>query len=224
MIRKRNWLLRLIVIAFLCVTLHHVQAQEPPFWNEVKALIQEDVQHPKPRKEILFAGSSSFRLWKNADKSFANKTIVNVGFGGSTLLDQIRYFDYIILPYQPSQVVIYCGENDIAYDSLVDGKVILSRVKKLIELIRANLPKTHISFVSIKPSPSREKYLPIMKEGNQLIQEYMKGLKRASYINVFDEMLDSSGKPKDELFLDDKLHMNEEGYKIWVRVISPHLK
>jgi len=174
---------------------------EPPFWNEVKSLVLEDVNNPKPRKEIVFAGSSSFRLWKNVDKSFTDKIIVNVGFGGSTLLDQIRYFDYIILPYQPRQVVIYCGENDIANDSVVDGKEVFKRFKTFVERIRTNLPKTHISYVSMKPSPSRIKYLPLVKEGNQLIQEYLKGLKRTSYINVFDEMLDSSGNPKEELFL-----------------------
>ena len=42
-----------------------------------------------------------------------------MGFGGSTLVDVIRYSYHVILPYHPKQVVIYCGENDLAYAETV---------------------------------------------------------------------------------------------------------
>jgi lysophospholipase L1-like esterase len=37
-------------------------------------------------------------------------------------------------------------------------------------------------------------------------------------------MLTASGVPRPELFLADKLHMNEEGYRIWQKAIRPVLK
>jgi lysophospholipase L1-like esterase len=163
-------------------------------------------------------------MWKTANEAFPEKTIVNVGFGGSTLLDQIRYIDYVITPYKPRQIIIYCGENDIAYDSTVTGHEVLNRFIKLTELIRERFPDAHLSYVSMKPSPSREKLLPVYREGNELIKEYLKSIKRSSYINVFDAMLDSSGNPRRELFLGDMLHMNEGGYAIWRALIRPHLK
>jgi hypothetical protein len=37
-------------------------------------------------------------------------------------------------------------------------------------------------------------------------------------------MLNADGKPRKELFGDDMLHMNNEGYRIWTDLIRPHLK
>jgi lysophospholipase L1-like esterase len=36
-------------------------------------------------------------------------------------------------------------------------------------------------------------------------------------------MLDSSGKPRSELFRADSLHLNAEGYALWKQVIGPHV-
>lgn len=214
----------ILVVNLLAVFLVSAQQQPFPYWNDVQQLILADVQMPKPRHQVLFAGSSSFTMWKNANEAFPETTIVNVGFGGSTLLDQIRYIDYVITPYKPRHVVIYCGENDIAYDSTVTGSEVLNRFMKLTVLIRERFPDAHLSYVSMKPSPAREKLLPIYREGNERIKEYLKSIRQTSYINVFDAMLDSSGNPRRELFLGDMLHMNEAGYSIWKELIRPHLK
>ncbi|MBX2965729.1 MAG: hypothetical protein KF845_06260 [Cyclobacteriaceae bacterium] len=214
----------LFLSALLILTAAQLSAQQLPFWNEVAEIVLADAAAPKPRGEILFAGSSSFTMWKDADKSFPGKTIINVGYGGSTLQDQIRYVDYVITPYAPRQIVLYCGENDIAYDSTVTGHDVLNRFAKLVELIRHRFPRVHISYVAMKPSPSREKLLPVFSEGNRLIKEYLKGVKRTSYINVFDVMLDEAGRPRHELFLEDMLHMNDTGYAAWIELIKPHLK
>jgi hypothetical protein len=98
-------------------------------------------------------------LWKDFQKSFPSKTIVNHAFGGSTLLDQLRYADYIILPYKYRQVVIHCGENDIAYsEGAITPHEIAGRLKKLVQKIRSEFPKIYITFISLKPSPSRVQY------------------------------------------------------------------
>lgn len=220
--RKVSWFV--LVVSLLPVFWVNAQQQPFSFWQDVQQLIFADVTEPKPRHQVLFVGSSSFTMWKTANEAFPEKTIVNVGFGGSTLLDQIRYIDYVITPYKPRHIVIYCGENDVAYDSTVTGQEVLNRFIKLTELIRERFPDVHLSYVSMKPSPSRIKFLPIYREGNELIKAYLKNIKRASYINIFDAMLDASGKPRVELFLGDMLHMNEAGYSIWTELISPHLK
>jgi lysophospholipase L1-like esterase len=36
-------------------------------------------------------------------------------------------------------------------------------------------------------------------------------------------MLDADGRPREEIFLDDRLHMNARGYEIWRVAIRPHL-
>jgi lysophospholipase L1-like esterase len=36
-------------------------------------------------------------------------------------------------------------------------------------------------------------------------------------------MLDESGKPRNDIFLSDGLHMNAKGYAIWQKIIEPYL-
>jgi len=36
-------------------------------------------------------------------------------------------------------------------------------------------------------------------------------------------MLTPQGLPMDDLFIGDKLHMNEKGYKIWQQILLPYL-
>jgi len=36
-------------------------------------------------------------------------------------------------------------------------------------------------------------------------------------------MLDAEGKPREDLFIADRLHMNRAGYDLWRRTIAPYL-
>ena len=43
------------------------------------------------------------------------------------------------------------------------------------------------------------------------------------YIEIFEKMLDQNEIPHAELFVDDRLHMNEKGYAIWSKEILKFL-
>ena len=43
------------------------------------------------------------------------------------------------------------------------------------------------------------------------------------FIDVFTPMLGNDGKPRPDLFVADKLHMNETGYKVWTLLIRGRL-
>ena len=194
------------------------------FFNEIQAFKVADSIQPPKQNAIVFAGSSSFRLWKNAQGYFPNKKIINRGFGGSTLLDVIHYEKETILRYKPKQVIIYCGENDLASSDTVTARIVLERFQKLFTDIRKELPKVSIVFVSIKPSPSRWRLKDKMIEANGLIKQFLKTQKRTAFADVWPLMLDGEGKPNEALFIDDKLHMNQEGYAIWAEVLDKYLK
>jgi lysophospholipase L1-like esterase len=196
-------------------------ATQPPFWNEIAEFKHKDsIQHP-PANAILFVGSSSFRKWTAVQADFPGYTIINRGFGGSTFEDLIRYARDVIYPYRPRQVVIYCGDNDLADGE--KGKKVYKRFVKLYDLIRKHLGNVDIVFVSIKPSPSREKLMPEMEEANDLIRNFIAERSHAAFVDVYHLMLNAHGHPMDDLFIADKLHMNEKGYKIWQQAILPYL-
>lgn len=199
------------------------QVSHPPFWNEIQHFRHEDSLQAPPQHAILFVGSSSFRKWTDVQDYFPGYKIINRGFGGSTLPDVIRYADYIIFPYHPKEIVIYCGDNDAAASPAITADSILNRFKTLYYLIRKRLPKTKIAYVSIKPSPSREQFFPVMQLANWEIQQFLKKEPRTSFVDVWHLMLDDHGQPVKSLFGSDMLHMNKTGYEIWAKAIKPDL-
>ncbi len=201
-----------------------IQAQvSPPLWADIVAFKKEDSLQKPPVHPILFIGSSSFRKWENLSSSFPGYPIINRGFGGSTLVDVIRYTYDIILPYQPKQVVIYCGENDLGNSDSASAPEVVKRVKTLFWMIRTNLPDATISYVSIKPSPLRSNIQDRVRSANKDIQAFFKTQKNATFIDIYNVMLDAKGNMREELFIEDRLHMKPEGYEIWKRIISPFL-
>ncbi|QCR21478.1 SGNH/GDSL hydrolase family protein [Pontibacter sp. SGAir0037] len=214
----------LLSLLLLCI-LGTAQAQQnkPPFWDEIQAFKKQDSLQAPPKDAILFVGSSSFRMWGNVQEMFPEHKIINRGFGGSTLPDLAYYLNDIVFPYQPRQVVIYSGENDIA-SGTVHAQEVFKRFEAVFTAIREKLPKATLTFVSIKPSPSREQYMPVVVEANNLIKSYLKKQKNAQFVDVYPLMLQKNGKPMADIFIEDNLHMNQKGYTIWQNALRPYLK
>jgi lysophospholipase L1-like esterase len=194
-----------------------------PFADEIKEFKKQDITTPPASNAILFVGSSSFRKWTDVSSYFPGYTIINRGFGGSTFPDVILYAPDIIYPYHPKQVVIYCGDNDLASSDAVTADTVFERFKVLFELIRTNLPGENILFVSIKPSPSRARLKEKMEKANLLIQTYLSLQQHAAFADVYHKMLKPDGSVMTDIFLEDNLHMNAKGYMIWQKVIAPYL-
>ncbi|GAB2538273.1 GDSL-type esterase/lipase family protein [Rufibacter soli] len=214
----------LFLLLFLMMGLRGAYAQTaPPFWADIIGFKKQDAIQTPPSNPILFVGSSSFTRWKNLQESFPGYPVVNRGFGGSTLVDVIKYTYDIILPYQPKQVVIYCGENDLASADSITAEEAVQRFKTLFGMIRTNLPATRISFVSIKPSPSRASIQEKVKAANKDIKRFLKKQKNTDFIDVYKPMLDPNGNMREELYVKDRLHMQPEGYAIWQKVITSYL-
>ena len=149
------------------------QDSKPAFWNDIQSFKQRDSAVAPPRNAILFIGSSSFTMWKDVQQDFPGYTIINRGFGGSTLLDQLRYVRDIVYPYHPKQIIVYCGENDLAASNQTTGEDVADRFKELFLQIRKKFPKVQVTYVSMKPSPSRQMLLPKMIRGNELIKKFL---------------------------------------------------
>lgn len=216
---------RLFRLLFLSIILNSVLffGQEKPFWKEIQEFKKIDQQNGIPKKPILFLGSSSFTKWTDVNDYFPGKTIVNRGFGGSRLVDLIYYADELLDPYHPRQIVIYCGDNDIAMDNPTATEV-FERFKTFYGKIREKYPKVPVAYVSIKYSPSRAQFWPVVTEVNRMIASYLKTQKRADYIDITKVMADANGQVRTDLFLDDMLHMKPEGYRLWAQVMAPYLK
>jgi lysophospholipase L1-like esterase len=218
-------LLRLLglLILFCCFGVKALQAQNFARWEkEIAAFERADQANPAPKKSLVFTGSSSIRLWEGLQQDFPDKKILNRGFGGSET-DAVAYFaDRIVAPYKPRQVVIYVGDNDLAAGK--SPEKVLADFKDLFFRIRNKVPRATITFIAIKPSPSRMRILEEVRETNTLVKGFLSNQKRTGYVDVFTPMLLPNGKPKPELFRADSLHMTRPGYVIWAAALKPYLK
>jgi len=210
-------------LLFFLLIFDFVNAQNAPFYSEIQQFKTQDSIRFPPKNAILFLGSSSFRKWDDVQKYFPGYKIINRGFGGSSLPDVIRYANDIIFPYHPQEIVIYCGENDFAGSDAPSAQTVVDRFKTLYGMIRAKMKDVPVVYVSIKPSPSRRNYRTKMIEANKEIKAYLATQQHATFVDVFDLMLNQNNQPKPEIFESDSLHMNAKGYAIWQKAIQPHL-
>lgn len=190
------------------------------FEPDIAAFEAEDSRVRRMPGAVVFVGSSSFRLWTTLHEDLPGVVAINRGYGGSRVYDSVHYADRIVTPYQPRAVVFYAGDND-----LQEGRTprqVAQDFATFVARVRTAQPKLPIGFVSIKPSPVRAHLLPQVREANVLIREYA-AAHQVAYLDVYTPMLDAQGLPREELFVADRLHMNEKGYAIWARVIGPWL-
>lgn len=215
---KKAMLLLLISMTLVQVS----QAQDKPrFWDDVQTIKHYDQMYAPPANPILFVGSSSIRKWEDMERTFAAYEVMNRGIGGAKVNDIIFYLDDLVFHYQPREIVLYVGENDIPDG--VPADTVLGRTKKLIESIREKLQETPIVYISIKPSPSRDQFRKTVQESNTLIKEYLETQHNIKWIDVFTPMLTKDGNSRPEIFQSDMLHLNKDGYKIWKKLIQPTL-
>jgi lysophospholipase L1-like esterase len=220
-----NKIFRIFPFLLFCIfALQSLPAQETPsFYSDIQSFKTQDSIHFPGTNKILFVGSSSFTMWTDVQQYFPKYAIINRGFGGSTLLDQIRYINDVVFRYRPRQIIFYCGENDLASSDTVTARMVFNRFRQWFNLVRKKFPQVSIVYISMKPSPSRQLLLGKMREGNRQIANFLKKQKRTGFVDVYKEMIDDEGKPIKELFLEDNLHMNKKGYAIWQKLIEPSL-
>ena len=210
-----------ILFLFLFVSIHTFAQEYQKIWQtEIDAFDKLDANNPL-QECILFTGSSSIRMWKDPAKDFNNPKILNRGFGGSQIIDLIENFDQVILKYHPQKIVIYSGDNDIQEGK--SAEIVFGDFCTLYGMIKAKLPNAEVYYIAIKPSLNRWEKVLEMKKANTMINEYINIKSNAAFVDVFSPMIDFNGKPSEKWFMEDGLHMTEEGYKLWTKILSPYI-
>ncbi|WP_339869195.1 GDSL-type esterase/lipase family protein [uncultured Algoriphagus sp.] len=197
-------------------------AQELPFQEEVNKRAKEIDNAGWKKGSVVFTGSSSVRMWKNLQEQFPNVAIINSAFGGSTADQLLMHLDKTVLRFEPSKVFIYEGDNDINADQEISA--IMDNLDELVTQIHTKYPNTTVNLIAAKPSPSRWDKKVSYVALNDLIRQYATTHENVHIVNVWDIMLDDTGKPRADIFIEDNLHMNEKGYELWKEIFTPFLK
>jgi lysophospholipase L1-like esterase len=192
-------------------------------WEEaLAAFAAADLKSTPEPGAVLFVGSSSIRLWDKLEQEFEDARVLKRGFGGSRLTDCVKHLDRLVIKYQPRLVMLYAGDNDLAEGG--SPEEVLARVQAFAEGVHGRLPDTRIMFISIKPSPARSGLLQKARAANDMVRAYAEQHPLVDYVDVFTPMLTADGSPRTELFRKDALHLNDEGYALWRKVIRPFVR
>lgn len=191
------------------------------FENEIKAFEKSDSLSMPAPKQILLVGSSSFRLWTTYKEDLNGYSVINRGFGGSSMSDANEYFERIVSKYQPKYILVYEGDNDLA--SGKSPETVLEDFKIFIEKVKKQIPKATVAYISIRPSIARQNIVDQQRKTNQLIEDYCKSAKKLHFIDVQKHYYLPDGKLMQDVFVEDKLHLNQKGYQIWTAAIRKYL-
>jgi len=219
--RSRTAFAVALSIAGLLLAAAAAAAQPAGVWEPAIAEFEaRDRLSPPPSGQIVFAGSSSIRLW-DVERYFPGLTIINRGFGGSQLSDLVRYADRIVIAYKPRIVVVYAGDNDI-YGGATSEQVAI-RFEQFVRTVRAALPEVRIIFIGIKPSLQRWAVVERMRLANGLIRGFAGHDDNIAFVDVDQAMLGWEETPRPELFVPDGLHLTAHGYELWSALLRPLL-
>jgi lysophospholipase L1-like esterase len=192
----------------------------PAFDDAIAAFAEADRAAMPPSCATLFFGSSSIRFWRSLKEDFPDRAVINRGFGGSTIWEVDHYFESVVTPYTPKEIVFYAGENDINA-----GRTPEQAYADFVQFMRLKekaLGATPVWYISAKPSKLRVEQFQKQSALNAKVRALADQRDDLAYIDVVGAMLKPDGTPKD-IFVADNLHMTPDGYALWTPIVDAAL-
>ena len=170
---------------------------------------------------ILLIGSSIIKKWENPPLINKKTIVLNKGMSGYITKNLIspEYLKsiFLIKDNNPVYIIIYCGSNDIRkYTSNnldIDYNLLnksIYNIDLFIDLLRKMFRKSIIILISVIKSPIMHELNKIKNIDyfNKKLLEYSNIKKKIIYVDVNKDL-----NNKIKYFKEDKLHLNEDGYK-----------
>ena len=193
--------------------------------NKYTAEVAKFALQPVPAPGgVLLVGSSNFRKWTNVVMDLAPLPVTNRAFGGSQTSHQLMFFDQVVPPCRPALIVWYCGSNDIKGKK--DAASILGRTEEWINRVKQMDPTTGVLLVSVirAPQKHRDGQVAVVDAVNSGYEEIARNKEGVFYVDVNPALQSTTGEPKAELYVQDGLHLNGEGYHQMTTLLKPAIE
>ena len=194
-------------------------------WQEtIQELEKRNAAEGKwPDDSLLFFGSSSFRLWKTMGSDMAPYPAINRGYGGAKYVDMVLFAERMLKPHRYRALMLFAANDVKGDDDDSSPEEVACAVKEIIRVSKAHLPESPIFIVEVTPTESRWKFWSKTREINAALREIALTTKNVFFIPTAQHYLDTDGNPRSQLFVDDKLHLNQNGYTKWAGLIKNQL-
>ncbi len=193
--------------------------------NKYTAEVAKFALQPVPAPGgVLLVGSSNFRKWTNAVTDLAPLPVTNRAFGGSQTSHQLMFFDQVVPPCRPGLVVWYCGSNDIKGKK--DATSILERTEEWISRVKQMDSAAAVLLVSVirAPQKHRDGQVAVVDAVNRGYEEIARSKEGVFYVDVNAALQSPTGESRAELYVEDGLHLNGEGYRQMTTLLKPAIE
>ena len=188
--------------------------------KEIAALEKKQAEKPPVKGGIVFAGSSTIRLW-DIGKAFPDWHATNSGFGGSEIRDVTHFAERLVIKHEPRAIVFYAGDNESTpvgrrIRSSPTSRAFARRQKygaRKPASISSQSSRAHPGGRSTRPSPGQTRWSRSSCERRTL-----------DYVDVVTLLLGMDGQPREELYVKDKLHLSPAGYEVLNEAVRKAVK
>lgn len=215
---------KLFLLLLAISALHTAKAQERrhSHYYEQRSSLFEKL--PINSADIVFIGNS---ITDGAEwnELFPHKNVKNRGISGDVSQGVYERLDYIVKG-NPKKIFLMIGVNDIARG--IETSVIVDNMRKIIEKIQGDSPKTKIYLQSLLPvNPDLNMFKGHMKPEiiKDINQQYKKLAEKhkITFIDLYSRFLEKGTDKLATRYTNDGLHLMGEGYFLWRDIIHTYL-
>ena len=177
---------------------------------------------------ILFTGDSHIRYWRTLASDYSDYKVIQRGFGGSHLEHLSNYIQDIILPYNPSAIVMSSGTNDLGDGELAPE--VIADFDTFVSAVHAVQPDVEIIYLGMMPTPARQNNAiaqASVNTINQAIASRAAANPKFHYVDLpsaFFAQNPYNDPAFTSLFVADGVHLSPQGYTLVNSQLRPELE
>ena len=174
-------------------------------------------------KDIVMLGNSLTEGGGDWGKRLGKDNVINRGISGDEVMgvyDRLHQ----ILPGKPAKIFLLIGVNDVSHDLSTDS--IVYRIDQTLTRIQKESPETKVHLQSLLPiNESFNRYKRLTNKTYQIPEinarlETLAKEKKITFINLYPLFTEKGTNVLKKELTYDGLHLNDEGYKVWVDAIK----
>jgi len=172
---------------------------------------------------IVCLGSSSFRIWDTIDSDMAPYRMVRRAYGSARYRDLAIYTPKLIHNLAFSKAMVFIGNDIVGKDLDVTPETVGKLARIVVGSILKEQPNASVYLIAVTPTPSRFRLWDKIQLVNQQLEQIASEQTQVHFIPTANAFLSADGQPIEGYFKSDKLHLNEEGYRVWSEILKKHL-
>lgn len=200
------------------------QAAIEKWEKDIVKLEELDKAQKDPSHAILYIGSSSIRRWESISEDMRPWPAIRRGYGGAKFSDLVVFVDRLVNPHQFDALVVFVGNDIVGKDTDKTPEEVLRLFQYLVERVRVEHPTQPIFLIGVTPTSSRFDAWGKVQAMHGVVRKFIESDDSLHFIDTADTFLGEDGKPMDELFVEDRLHLNDAGYDLWAGIIKSELE